>query len=901
MHGSASADSPSSSREGVYVAPGCEVIQITHSKRGSKTDQSIDDLGFSFLMKADIDVLGLPSDDEEDIILWDEADGLTRLTHDASGTGNRNFVQRNKIGVNPGINGVVANGGHGILLNSGSTNIIGGGTLSDLASSTVSTAGDSLPGNNVSGNHGSGIVVSGTSSAANIIEGNMIGTNATGTDLGNQQYGVEIEGGARLNRVGREDPSGGNTIAHNSKGGIILKTTNVGSPAFNSVLSNSIFSNSGSGIDLATSTDSAAGVTANDNLDKDSGPNSLQNFPVLSSATNSPLRIEGNLRSEPDRGYLIQFFSVPSCDTSLHGQGKWFLGTAAVRTNAQGDAIISVLFPIDATSTDSITTTATADYTGNTSEFSQCQSIAAPTGQSDLQLTASVSTTTRIVGKQLTYSLELTNQGPDQATGVVVQDTLPETVALFSTSSDQGICSSAQTLVTCDLGTLNSGSSTSVTISVVPLKAGAITNQATAAGAQSDLNLANNTATSSVAVSDPVPVVYSISSTNALLSAINPADGSTISSVAITVSEDTVNGGTGLVVNQIDGKLWALLKLASDTSKRELVTIDPATGVATRIGNTGNKFAALAFDDKGALFGLTGDGANLNKDSLFTLNTANASSTYICAFTDPNRGESMAFNPVDGFLYHISGLQAILERVTDTSTNPCSTTNIPLTGYPNEAQALTYWKSQGVFLSSGGKKLHSISAGGVVTELGRLDHTSKGLAFAPAPPPLLAIADLSVAATGGQDLASNLVYTLDVNNAGPSTASSVTLTNLMPSGVNFVSVSTNRGNCAESNGALTCALNDLDAEASAKITLVLNPNMNANFVNTASVHSSTPDPELENNATTTTTLITPATVPTASVPSLSQWGLAILASLLALALLGSIRQARLVESKNSNR
>ena len=46
-----------------------------------------------------------------------------------------------------------------------------------------------------------------------------------------------------------------------------------------------------------------------------------------------------------------------------------------------------------------------------------------------------------------------------------------------------------------------------------------------------------------------------------------------------------MDGANGLAVNPADGTLWAILKL-SGQSGRELVTLNPTTGVATSIGNT---------------------------------------------------------------------------------------------------------------------------------------------------------------------------------------------------------------------------------------------------------------------------------------------------------------------------
>src|SRR3989304_6539607 len=112
--------------------------------------------------------------------------------------------------------------------------------------------------------------------------------------------------------------------------------------------------------------------------------------------------------------------------------------------------------------------------------------------------------------------------------------------------------------------------------------------------------------------------LYSIDVNDNRLNVIDPTGAAPVRGVDITLAGKTVNGGTGLAAHP-NGQLYAILKLSGQTG-RELVTIDPATGVATSIGNTGRMFAALAFDCTGALFGITGDGDSTNPETLYSIN-----------------------------------------------------------------------------------------------------------------------------------------------------------------------------------------------------------------------------------------------------------------------------------------
>jgi hypothetical protein len=160
-----------------------------------------------------------------------------------------------------------------------------------------------------------------------------------------------------------------NTIAFNERDGVV-----VFNHSGNRILSNSIYDNGELGIDLKNN-----GITPNDLFDSDTGPNTFQNFPVISSATTfgASTTIQGRLHSTPNQTFTIQFFSSPAPDPSGFGEGKTFLGEIpSVTTRSNGD--VSFTFTPAKAVPVGHWVTATATGVGGTSEFSRARLVEPP-------------------------------------------------------------------------------------------------------------------------------------------------------------------------------------------------------------------------------------------------------------------------------------------------------------------------------------------------------------------------------------------------------------------------------------------------------------------------------------------------------------------------------------------
>ena len=259
-----------------------------------------------------------------------------------------------------------------------------------------------------------------------------------------------------------------------------------------------------------------------------------------------------------------------------------------------------------------------------------------------------------------------------------------------------------------------------------------------------------------VVVSLPVAAssLYSISRDDNQLRIVDPVDGSTIGvPVSISFPASTVSGGNGLATDPLTGDLYALVRIQTGfPPDRWLVIIDPATGVSTVVGNTGARFAGLAFDSGGTLYAVTGDGEpllNLGPETLYTLSLIDATPTFVTILGNGGGGETIGFNPSDGFLYHASGFFAepilgdtrILEKIDLNTLIP---TNIPRSGdFYTEITALvfsgnSFFGADNGFGAPGDIPIFlSLTDTGVVTDIGPTDHVVKGLAFVPEPSSLL--------------------------------------------------------------------------------------------------------------------------------------------------------------------
>ncbi|WP_284186858.1 cadherin domain-containing protein, partial [Zoogloea oryzae] len=268
--------------------------------------------------------------------------------------GSNNVVIGNYIGTDATGTLARGNGNDGADVYGGANNRVGGTTAAER--------------NIISGNLRNGIEVS-TGLTGTLIQGNYIGTDVTGTlSLGNNYGGIWVGSSSTGVTIGGAAAGAGNTIVNNPTGGIY---TDASSVSF-SLLGNTFYNNANLAIDL-----NADGVTANDAGDADTGPNSLQNFPVIATARidgAGHLALVGTLASTASSYYRIEFYANATQDASGYGEGQRYLGYVNVATDGSGNASFNTVLAVSMAVGESVTATATksnaaySSYT-DTSEF----------------------------------------------------------------------------------------------------------------------------------------------------------------------------------------------------------------------------------------------------------------------------------------------------------------------------------------------------------------------------------------------------------------------------------------------------------------------------------------------------------------------------------------------------
>lgn len=174
--------------------------------------------------------------------------------------------------------------------------------------------------------------------------------------------------------------------------------------------------------------------------------------------------------------------SLLSCDFGTVSQGASKTATVAVKVSKAG--VLKSTFNVNARESDS-------DVSNNTVSVDTVV-----IGNADIIVNASNSTTPS--GGKGTIQFDVSNTGPDAATGVKLKMDAEGGAQLLDATTGKGSCTASNGNFNCDIGEIEAGGKVTVMITAAMAHAGTATVQGQAITSSDDPDLANNVATATV-------------------------------------------------------------------------------------------------------------------------------------------------------------------------------------------------------------------------------------------------------------------------------------------------------------------------------------------------------------------------------------------------------------------
>ncbi|MCP4284938.1 MAG: DUF11 domain-containing protein, partial [Gammaproteobacteria bacterium] len=491
----------------------------------------------------------------------------------------------------------------------------------------------------------------------------------------------------------------------------------------------------------------------------------------------------------------------------------------------------------------------------------------------NLNITKTVSHDPIAAGMLLTYTLTVENSGPGDATGVVVTDTLPADAIYDSSSTSQGPgCSPSGNEVVCDLGTVADDASATATITVMvdPSARGIFTNTATVQSNETDYAQNNNqddipseaTGVTGLALTKqgyPDPVMAGSMLTYTLL--VTNTGPSTAFNVVLT---DTLPAGVLLddaassagVCNPLGGEiLCSLNDVFPGTGVNITITVIVDALTRGTVTNTATIAAAEPdFDTSDNTITITTAVDALIDvwvDKTASPDPAVAGETLVYQLTMANDGPSVATNVT---LTDTLPAELTVDGFSSTAGN-CTLQSDTLTcdmGIVYPASLITVTITTTVDAALRGDLTNVAAVSALETEQD-INNNSVTLVTN-----ISAEVDLSVAkfAAPSPVLAGEtLTYALTAANSGPSAATSVLLSDMLPTGITVDGFETSQGDCNLASGTLTCSLGALLPGASAQVTVTATvaPSSRGELENTAAITAAETELNPDDNTVTVTT------------------------------------------------
>ncbi len=485
----------------------------------------------------------------------------------------------------------------------------------------------------------------------------------------------------------------------------------------------------------------------------------------------------------------------------------------------------------------------------------------------DLSITQIDSADPVYAGNNVTYTLTVTNNGISDASSVKVVDTLP-TGSTFVSASDG--CSEVAGVVTCNVGNLANGASTTVDVVVKTTTAGTITNLVSVSAAENDLAIANNTVSEQTVVkaitadlsitqadsADPVyagnNVTYTLTVTNngiSYASGVKVVDtlptGVTFVSASTGCSEDA-----GVVTCNVGN-------LANGASTSVDVVVKPTeAGTITNVAS-----ASATEDDPVTTNNTTSEDTVVNVVTDMAIVSVLAAPDPVLAGADLTYSVKVKNNAAEyntakdvEVTYTFSG-----DIVLDSASSCSALGNVVTCG----VGSMTYNQEKDLQLvvkpDMDGTLDVTIEVSSSTSDP---DATNNDMLVTTIVDPAVDIVVAMVGSANPVQVGENLTYTITAKNTGPSTATNTVLTDTLPKGVSVQSLTTSHGTCTDKAAVVDCQLGDLGNDEAAVITITITPTDRAagTSVNSVTVTSDAYEADATDNTAVLSTMVNQTSV-----------------------------------------
>ncbi len=483
------------------------------------------------------------------------------------------------------------------------------------------------------------------------------------------------------------------------------------------------------------------------------------------------------------------------------------------------------------------------------------------TRSADLAIVKSGPATPATAGTQLTWTLDIINEGPSDATNVVVTDTLPAG-ASFDVAGSDSRCVVATGAIECTIGTMADGATDQLVIVVdvsSTLSDGSLlTNTAAISGDENDPNADNN---SSEHTAD-IERLTGLSLTKFDVDDIVVAGETigwdlTVENLGPSASDNVVITDTlpiGVTFDPAASDAVCLVTAGTPTSGQTVTctlgTLDTGDTVTVRIGGgldqallDGQQLIneALASGDN-ATDGTAQEETTIDRVADVTVIKETTTSPIVpgvpvtYSITVTNNGPSQATNvEMTDLLPAGASLLDITGPVTCATTS--GTAVCPVGTLDNgESAAFTIQLLPASYLVTGDDFVNQASITADEDEDGDADDSTE---------PIARSVDLSItktASTADVAAGAGLTFELTVTNTGPSDASNVVVTDNLPDGLTF-DPATSAADCTASGQIVTCTTLTVAANTSASfvVGVIVDSTVTGTLTNTAAVASDEPN------------------------------------------------------------